>query len=146
MASEIPVLPDVGSRIVHPGRRVPSFSAAATIARPTRSLTEPVGFWSSSFAHSRTSGVGDMRGSPTSGVPPTVSSSESKRIAGSAAGDGGQDDHGVAVGQRRVQPTGEAHVLVVDVDVDEAPEVVTLHQALLDAGVVALQVVDDRVQ
>ena len=42
-----------------------------------RSLTEPVGLRSSSLAHSRTSGDGDSRGSPTSGVLPTESSSES---------------------------------------------------------------------
>ena len=74
MASEIPVLPDVGSRIVHPGRRVPSFSARSIIASAGRSLIEPVGLRSSSLAHSRTSGLGDSRGSPTSGVPPTDSS------------------------------------------------------------------------
>src|SRR3990170_1978929 len=144
MASEMPVLPEVGSRMVEPGRSRPSFSAAATIASPTRSLTEPVGFWSSSFAHSRTWGDGESRGSPTSGVPPTVSTSESKRM--SAAGDCGQDHHGLAVGHRRRQATGEAHVLVVDVDVDEAPEVTVLHQPLLDAGVVGLQILDHRAE
>ena len=77
MASEIPVLPEVGSRIVAPGVSRPSFSALATIQNAARSLTEPVGFLSSSLAHSRTSGPGDSRGSPTKGVPPTESSSES---------------------------------------------------------------------
>jgi hypothetical protein len=80
MASEMPVLPEVGSRIVHPGVRLPSFSACSNIFRAARSLIEPVGFWSSSFAQSRTSGVGESRGRPTSGVPPTDSRRESKRI------------------------------------------------------------------
>ena len=42
-----------------------------------RSLTEPVGLPVSSLAHSRTSGDGDSRGRPTSGVRPTDSTSES---------------------------------------------------------------------
>src|SRR4051794_9212701 len=79
MASEIPVLPEVGSRIVQPGRSVPSFSASTIIRSAARSLIDPVGFWSSSLAQSRTSGEGESRGSPTSGVPPTVSSRLSKR-------------------------------------------------------------------
>ena len=73
----MPVLPDVGSRIVQPGRSSPSFSACSTMYSAGRSLTEPVGLRSSSLAHSRTSGDGDSRGSPTSGVLPTESSSES---------------------------------------------------------------------
>jgi hypothetical protein len=77
IASEIPVLPDVGSRIVQPGRRVPSFSACSTIQSAGRSLTEPLGLRSSSFAHSRTSGDGDSRGNITRGVRPTESRSES---------------------------------------------------------------------
>ena len=61
-------------------------AAAARPSRPprssrcaARSLIEPVGLWSSSLAHSRTSGVGDSCGSPTSGVPPSESTSEAKR-------------------------------------------------------------------
>src|SRR6478735_5647014 len=67
----MPVLPDVGSRIVQPGRSVPSFSASSIIFRAGRSLIEPVGLRSSSFAQRRTSGLGDSLGRPTSGVPPT---------------------------------------------------------------------------
>ncbi len=74
MASEMPVLPEVGSRIVQPGRSSPSFSACSIIFSAGRSLIEPVGLRSSSFAQSRTSGVGDSPGSPTSGVPPTEAS------------------------------------------------------------------------
>jgi hypothetical protein len=43
MASEMPVLPEVGSRIVWPGRISPSSSARSIIERATRSLTDPVG-------------------------------------------------------------------------------------------------------
>ena len=39
----MPVLPDVGSRIVWPGAIAPSSSARSIIALATRSLTEPVG-------------------------------------------------------------------------------------------------------
>src|SRR6188472_3427272 len=142
----MPVLPEVGSRIVQPGRSVPSFSATSTIFRAARSLMEPVGFWSSSFAHRRTSTDGDSRGSPTSGVPPTEPSVDSKRTGGSAAGDGWQHDDLVAVADRGVQPAGEADVLVVHVDVDEPPQVALpvlgLDEPVLDAGVVRLEVVD----
>ena len=75
----MPVLPLVGSRIVAPGCSDPSFSAASIIAMAARSLIDPVGLWSSSLAHSRTSGVGDRFGSPTSGVPPSESTREAKR-------------------------------------------------------------------
>src|SRR4051812_48156716 len=131
MASEIPVLPLVGSRIVAPGWSDPSFSAASIIAMAARSLIDPVGLWSSSLAHRRTSGVGDRLGSPTSGVPPSESTSEAKRamavlLGRSAAGDGGEDRHRVAVLDLGVERTGEADVLVVDVDVDEAVQLALL--------------------
>src|SRR5690348_12573389 len=131
----MPVLPLVGSRMVHPGRRVPSFSPCSTILRAARSLIEPVGFWSSSLAQTRTSGDGESRGNPTSGVPPTVSSRLSNltpslrsgrrtprhQIAGPTR-DGGEDDDLVAVVQRGLERAGEADVLVVDVDVDETAQ------------------------
>src|SRR3954447_20846642 len=117
MASEMPVLPLVGSSTVTPGRSSPSFSAAATMYSAARSFTDPVGLSVSSFAQRRTSGDGDKRGSPTSGVRPTDSSSESKRKL--AAGHSGQDGHAVTVGEGRLEPAEEADVLVVDVDVDE---------------------------
>src|SRR5215218_7717216 len=113
----MPVLPLVGSRIVAPGVSCPSFSARRIMLSAARSLIEPVGFWSSSLAHRRTSGDGERLGSPTSGVPPTESISESNRISGGAAGHGRQDHHGVAVGDRGFEATGEPDVLVVDVDV-----------------------------
>jgi hypothetical protein len=50
IASAIPVLPEVGSRIVWPGEIRPSASARSIIAFATRSFTEPVGLRPSSFA------------------------------------------------------------------------------------------------
>ena len=63
-----------------------------------------------------------------------------------AAGDGGQHDDLVAVAELGVQTAEEADVLVVDVDVDEPAQVAVLDQPVLDAGVVGLQVVDERGQ
>src|SRR3954451_6095284 len=123
MAREMPVLPLVGSRIVQPGRSTPSFSACSIIFRAGRSLIEPVGLRSSSFAQRRTSGEGDSVGSPIRGVPPTESRRLSKRATARSAGpagDGGQHDDLVAVGELGAQATGEADVLVVDVEVHEA--------------------------
>jgi len=74
IASAIPVLPDVGSRITLPGRSSPDASAASIIAFAIRSFVEPVGFCPSSLAHSRTPGFGDIEGMPTSGVFPIASS------------------------------------------------------------------------
>ena len=70
IASEMPVLPEVGSRIVWPGAIAPFSSASSIIERATRSLTEPVGLRDSSFAQMRTPGFGDRRFSSTSGVLP----------------------------------------------------------------------------
>src|SRR5215217_7058530 len=111
----MPVLPDVGSRIVFPGRSRPSFSASSSIRSAARSLIEPVGLWSSSLAHNRTSADGDSVGSPTSGVPPTESSRLSKRMRASAARDRRQYDDHVAVVHLGLEATGEADVLVVHV-------------------------------
>ncbi|CAM5574374.1 hypothetical protein SVIOM74S_02342 [Streptomyces violarus] len=80
MAREMPVLPDVGSRIVQPGVRRPSFSACSIMCRAGRSLTDPVGLRSSSFAQIRTSADGDSRGRRTRGVLPTAARGESYRI------------------------------------------------------------------
>jgi hypothetical protein len=66
-------VPDVGSRTVWPGAIAPSASADSIIALATRSFTEPVGLRPSSLAKMRTSGLGDNRGSSTSGVLPTAS-------------------------------------------------------------------------
>src|ERR1700686_3977749 len=135
----MPVLPEVGSRIVWPGSISPSASADSIIALATRSLTEPVGLRPSSLAKIFTSGLGESRESWTIGVPPIdstmspkrppqgrlsrPSSITSKSIARSAAGHGREDHHGVAVGDRGVEAVQHPHVLVVEVDVDVAVEV-----------------------
>ncbi len=77
MASEMPVLPLVGSRMVQPGVRRPSFSACSIMCSAGRSLTEPVGLRSSSLAQMRTSADGESRGRHTSGVLPTAANGES---------------------------------------------------------------------
>jgi uncharacterized membrane protein (UPF0136 family) len=46
----MPVLPDVGSRMLIPGFSTPRFSASFTRAAPMRHLTEKVGFRASIFA------------------------------------------------------------------------------------------------
>src|SRR3954453_23746266 len=111
----MPVLPEVGSRIVQPGRSRPAFSACSTMNSAGRSLTEPVGLRSSSLAHSRTSGEGESRGSPTRGGVPTESSSESYRMTALAARDRRQHRHVVAVLDLGLETAQEAHVLVVEV-------------------------------
>ena len=73
------IVTDDGSRIVWPGRSVPSRSAASTISSAMRSFTEPVGFWPSSFTSRRTRGLGLRRLTSTSGVSPIRSRIESSR-------------------------------------------------------------------
>ena len=50
MARPTPVLPDVGSTIVPPGRNSPEASAASTMRRAIRSFTLPPGFMYSTLA------------------------------------------------------------------------------------------------
>src|SRR6266513_2473221 len=111
----MPVLPDVGSKMVAPGASSPSFSACSIMKNAARSLTDPVGLRSSSFAHSRTSGASDSR----------------------------QHRHRVAVLHRRLQPAEETHVFVVEVDVDEAPQPGSFHQALAQAAVPGVKVAEE---
>ena len=73
MASPVPVLPEVGSMIVPPGRRRPSCSAASIMRMATRSLIEPPGLKTSSFATIWGFRPAPMRDSRTSGVSPIVS-------------------------------------------------------------------------
>ena len=77
IASEMPVLPEVGSRIVWPGRIRPFSSASSISARATRSLTEPVGLNDSILAQMRTPGFGLRRRSSTSGVLPMAATMSS---------------------------------------------------------------------
>ena len=73
-ASEMPVLPEVGSRMVWPGESRPSCSARSTMYFAMRSFTDPVGFWPSSLAWMRTDRFGERALISTSGVCPTSSS------------------------------------------------------------------------
>src|SRR3954462_14854883 len=77
-ASAIPVLTLDGSRMVWPGCRRPLFSACSIMDLAMRSFTEPNGFWPSSLATIRTSGLGDSRLTSTIGVLPIMSSTFSK--------------------------------------------------------------------
>src|SRR5438093_800285 len=81
MARPTPVLPDVGSTIVPPGRSFPSRSASSIIARPMRSLTEPPGLRNSSFARISGRTSRPTRSSRTIGVSPTSSSTVGYRRA-----------------------------------------------------------------
>ncbi len=68
----MPVLPLVASTIVvRPGSMRPSASAAATMATPMRSLTEPPGLYISSLAKTCAPPSGASRLSWTIGVRPT---------------------------------------------------------------------------
>ena len=73
MARPTPVLPDVGSTMVPPGRSFPSRSAASIIRMPMRSLTEPPGFRYSSLAITVGASPRVIRCRRTSGVLPTRS-------------------------------------------------------------------------
>src|SRR3712207_3400270 len=77
MARPVPVLPDVGSMIVPPGRSRPSRSAASTSRIATRSLIEPPGLKYSTLATICGASPAPIRPSRTSGVSPTVSRIES---------------------------------------------------------------------
>jgi hypothetical protein len=78
MASPTPVLPEVGSTMVPPGRSAPLSSAAATIRSAMRSLTEPPGLKYSTFASTVAPGMPRVTDrSRTSGVFPTSPLNES---------------------------------------------------------------------
>src|SRR5436305_8056767 len=111
MASPIPVLPDDGSRMVWPGLRLPSVSAASIMFRAMRSLTDPPGFCPSSLARMRTAGLGLSWLTSTSGVLPMVSRIERYAAKGSAAGDGREDGDHIGLADGRGQALQEAHVV-----------------------------------
>src|SRR3712207_3296232 len=77
MARPVPVLPDVGSMIVPPGRSRPSRSAASTSRIATLSLIEPPGLKYSILATICGASPAPIRLRRTSGVSPTVSRIES---------------------------------------------------------------------
>src|SRR5947208_4315964 len=117
----MPVLTDEGSRMVWPGRRLPSASAASTMARAMRSFTEPVGFWPSSVARMRTAGLGLSSLSSTRGVFPIRSRTDRWTVTSAPlpSGDGRQDRDHVVVGDLGVELLEIPHVVVVAVHVDE---------------------------
>src|SRR5438105_4592660 len=80
MASEMPVLPEVASRMMRPGVSSPEASAASIIFLAMRSLSEPVGLSPSSFAHSLTAGFGLILGMPTRRVLPIASRMSAERM------------------------------------------------------------------
>src|SRR4051812_34775491 len=134
MASAMPVLPDVGSRMIDDSPSTPRRSRSSTRYFAARSFTEPVGFSISSLAKIRTSGSGDMRAISTSGVFPIASTMSvyprpcptcpptwAVRVitSASAARHCRQDDQRVARVDGRRALLQVADVLVVQVDVDE---------------------------
>src|SRR5262249_9067124 len=127
-ARPMPVLPEDGSRIVSPGRRLPSASASSTIFSAIRSFDDPPGFWPSSFAHIRTAGFGDSSWMATSGVSPISPRTSSWRMAAGSARprstprDGGEDGDRVAVGDLGVEALQVPDVVVVAAHVYEAVE------------------------
>src|SRR5262245_51339696 len=68
----MPVLPDVASTIVSPGRSFPDASPSAIIRAAARSFTEPPGFCHSAFAYNSTP-ADSNRCRRTSGVLPISS-------------------------------------------------------------------------
>ena len=89
MARPVPVLPEVGSTIVPPGRSRPSRSAASISATATRSLIDPPGLNVSSLATRRGRSPAPIRDRRTSGVSPIVSRIESLRIGAAMERGGG---------------------------------------------------------
>src|SRR5438874_8985623 len=88
IARPTPVLPEVGSTIVPPGRSFPSRSAASIIGSPIRSFTEPPGFRYSSFARIWAPPRGLSLSRRTIGVRPT-----SSRTDGYSPATSGSVDH-----------------------------------------------------
>src|ERR1700710_2369004 len=70
MASAIPVLPLVGSRMIVSELISPAFSAASIMATPMRSFTLPAGLKNSSLATTSATAPSVTRRSRTSGVLP----------------------------------------------------------------------------
>src|SRR3954452_20261368 len=130
----MPVLPDDGSRIVCPGRSRPCFSACSMIPRAMRSLTEPNGFWLSSFATIRTFGLGESTLTSIIGVLPISSSTLLNGIIARSGRPWQGADHSrstrsgiVAVAPsrpagsgRRGQPSAGGDLLLGDHTVDDA--------------------------
>src|SRR5579862_316098 len=158
----MPVLPEVESRMVLPGTSAPRASPSSTILSAGRSLTDPPGLNPSSLPKMRTPGASPSRifRSSTSGVLPTswsadgtVSGPVGRASAARAVdirglpppGDRGHDRQLVARLERGVEVLQETDVLAVHEDVHEPPHLPALvTDALLEPGVAALEIVDQR--
>src|ERR1700761_520758 len=68
------------------------------------------------------------------------------RNSARAAGDGREHGHRVAVLDRGLKAAEEADILVVEVHVDEAAQLLAVHEALAQAAVGRVQVVQQLVQ
>src|SRR6185295_16196834 len=154
MASAIPVLPEVESRIVFPGVSRPEARPSSIILSAGRSLTEPPGLKPSSLPSRRTPGATPSRivRSSTSGVFPTSWSAEGTTLgpssgaagrpstarAGSrlaSSGDRRNDRQLVTGLEGGVEVLQEADVLAVHEDVHEASHLPRLvADAILQAG------------
>src|SRR5438445_11023389 len=130
----MPVLPEVGSSSSRPGWSSPEASAALIMDSATRSLIEPVGFCPSSFAYSRTEGFGERCRSSTSGVLPTSSRREPAVRTLEPTGHGGEEEHGGAMLDRRIEPVERPDVLALDVDVHVRRDVAVLHELRPQTG------------
>src|SRR6185295_3747072 len=73
IATPRPVLPEVFSTMVPPGRTFPDFSASLRMCRAIRSLMEPVGFMNSHLTRMVAAPGGTTLLSFTRGVLPTAS-------------------------------------------------------------------------
>src|SRR5438445_6230873 len=168
MASAMPVLPEVESRIVFPGTSRPRARPSSIIFKAGRSFTEPPGLKPSSLPRMRTPGATPSRTRriSISGVLPTSWSAEGTasgpaagevgrartaraeimRVAALAAsGDRRHDRQIVARLERRVEVREEADVLAVDEDVHEAPHLSRrVTDALLQPRVAPLEIVHER--
>src|SRR3990172_13095029 len=169
MARAMPVLPDVESKMILPGRNFPVRMPSRTIHKAGRSLTDPPGLNPSSLAKMRT-----FAGSPSvirwissSGVSPIRSRTDSTffgSLAGNgtrrklvlavvmtgpsrlsiSAGDGWNDGNTIAFLQTGFEVLLETNVVTVYVDVDEAANLAGfVADSLLDAGKMLLQVLHD---
>src|SRR5438270_4197326 len=141
-ASEIPVLPLVGSSSSRPGSSSPAASAASIIDFATRSLMEPVGFCPSSFAKMRAPPRGDRRFSSTSGVFPTRSRSDPAVIRLRATGHRRQQDDRRAVVHLGLEALQRPDVLAPNVHVHERRDLILFHELRPQPWETAHQVVE----
>src|ERR1700687_1765153 len=165
-ASAMPVLPEVESRIVFPGRKLPVRSPSRTIQTAGRSLTEPPGLSPSSLATIRTRGDTPCRTRriSISAVLPTRSRIDSGRsgrplptaargrMAGvasiytSSTGDRWHDGYLVTVLDGGVETAEKTDVIAVYVDVHKATDAALLvAEPFPDTRELAFQVLDHRV-